>query len=149
MTKQSEKQIDTELMLSVPSQLIRFGLKALEQYENTPGFQAEMMTFREYRPEQETCFFCLGGAAMMKLKGVETLDDTKDSDTWGWPGKAEAALSVSRHGRAKALFKIMKIQAPKEAIDSLNRKIVPYKHDPALFKQQMHQFADDLAAKGY
>ena len=154
--------------LNYPAQLIRFGVKALDDFEAMPNCAIDMRQWygkSKTAKGKQVCYACLGGAAMVALAGI-----TEDHPTF-WENEAnvdrhmiiaaatnmwtsriaamEMALDNARKGLIPEMVSNMGIYTRDLTPDLWRVKITDYAKDPAQFKRDLLETADKLEKVGY
>lgn len=139
-----------EYDLTVPSELIRFALEALEEAEANPTIIPQMSIFRSLNRTEDACFACLGGAAYLKREGLIGLDSEglalnalkihSKTTTMGC-ALDEFRVGFVEAGLIKMGFRLPRGMKPQREIDH-------YVDDPIEFKVGLNRLADELESAG-
>lgn len=138
-----------------PSFLIKDALEALELVEADEKFKADMLWFCAIDPNEQgdnRCFACLGGASHLKRMGLigKPFEELrKYVDSRGSFTGIERALDCVRRGDAAGMLYYLKLDYDSAEVGALTRDITPYNIDPATFKLEIQEIANDLRALGW
>ena len=144
MSRGRETPMKTVKLPDKPSELLRLAMDDLAKCEGSKKYVVHMDIWHSGNVGLDKCLICLAGAVMSKTLGCPITEHSSLSYYSIRVANKLRAVNFFRKGDVNLALSCMQIKC----LSFLNRRIIPYKDDPKLFRQDMNKLIRDLRKEG-